>query len=53
MRKEGFNIRATKLDGSNFVQVENSGQGGAGVAASWVGSCVKHYITVMGSNKKT
>ena len=38
MRKEGFNIRATKLDGSNFVQVENSGQGGAGVAASWVGS---------------
>ena len=37
MRKEGFNIRATKVDGSNFVQVENSGQGGAGVAASWVG----------------
>ena len=45
MRKEGFNIRATKVDGSNFVQVENSGQGGAGVAASWVGSLSKHYTT--------
>merc|ERR1712156_1062210 len=35
MRKEGFNIQATKTAGTNFVQVENSGQGGAGVAASW------------------
>ena len=48
MRKEGFNIRATKLDGSNFVQVENSGQGGAGVAASWVGS----FGTLEVSNKR-
>ena len=35
MRKEGFNIQATKTAGTNFVQVENSGHGGAGVAASW------------------
>ena len=34
MRKEGFNICAEKgKDG--FVAVENSGHGGAGVAASW------------------
>ena len=46
MRKEGFNIRATKLDGSNFVQVENSGQGGAGVAASWVGSLTHNMAMI-------
>ena len=34
MRKEGFNIGA-KRGSSGFVFVENSGHGGAGVAASW------------------
>ena len=33
MRKEGFNIGATKKEGQ--IWVENSGHGGAGVAASW------------------
>ena len=34
MRKEGFNICAEK-NGDGLVSVENSGHGGAGVAASW------------------
>ena len=34
MRKEGFNIGATKND-NGFILVDNSGHGGAGVAASW------------------
>ena len=34
MRKEGFNIGASK-GAQGFVMVENSGHGGAGVAASW------------------
>ena len=34
MRKEGFNIGARRGSGHN-VMVENSGHGGAGVAASW------------------
>ena len=34
MRKEGFNIGA-KRNSEGFVTVENSGHGGAGVAASW------------------
>ena len=33
MRKEGFNIGAKKS--GEHVAVENSGHGGAGVAASW------------------
>ena len=36
MRKEGFNIGATKKEGQ--IWVENSGHGGAGVAASWAGA---------------
>merc|ERR1712029_562524 len=34
MRKEGFNIGISKT-GSGHYTVENSGHGGAGVAASW------------------
>ena len=34
MRKEGFNIGAER-SGSGLVSAENSGHGGAGVAASW------------------
>ena len=53
MRKEGFNIRATKTAGSNFIQVENSGQGGAGVAASWACSskAVDALIEQLGGNR--
>ena len=35
MRKEGFNIGASKKGPDGFIWVENSGHGGAGVAASW------------------
>ena len=36
MRREGFNIGARRSPGSgSHVTVENSGHGGAGVAASW------------------
>ena len=34
MRKEGFNIGASRGQ-QGWVMVENSGHGGAGVAASW------------------
>merc|ERR1711997_126906 len=53
MRKEGFNIRAKKSAGSNFIQVENSGQGGAGVAASWACSAkaVDALIEQLGGNR--
>jgi len=36
MRREGFNIGAKRSSPSgDHVAVENSGHGGAGVAASW------------------
>jgi len=35
MRKEGFNIGAEVMGDSGNVMVQNSGHGGAGVAASW------------------
>ena len=36
MRKEGFNTGAVRrADTTDWVVVENSGHGGAGVAASW------------------
>ena len=35
MRKEGFNIGAEVIGGTGNVMVQNSGHGGAGVAASW------------------
>ena len=35
MRKEGFNIGAELAGDDGFVVVQNSGHGGAGVAASW------------------
>ena len=34
MRKEGFNIGA-RQSGHGWVSADNSGHGGAGVAASW------------------
>ena len=35
MRKQGFNTGAARRSGADWVTVQNSGHGGAGVAASW------------------
>ena len=50
MRKEGFNIGARQSGGR--VSAENSGHGGAGVAASWacaalVTDCI---VDIIGNN---
>jgi len=52
MRKEGFNIGARRGSGHN-VMVENSGHGGAGVAASWACAALatESLLAIIGKNK--
>jgi len=52
MRKEGFNIGA-KRNASGFVTVENSGHGGAGVAASWAcaSTATDSLVEQLGGNR--
>jgi len=52
MRKGGFNIGAQKGSGG-FIAVENSGHGGAGVAASWscAAKAVDSFIGELGGQK--
>ena len=51
MRKEGFNIGAEKSD-SGLVSAENSGHGGAGVAASWACAALAtdKIVNILGRN---
>ena len=51
MRKEGFNIGAER-SGSGLVSAENSGHGGAGVAASWACAALASdkIINILGRN---
>ena len=50
MRKEGFNIGAKRSQPKGFIWVENSGHGGAGVAASWAcaSKAVEAFRTELG-----
>ena len=52
MRKEGFNIGARRGSGHN-VMVENSGHGGAGVAASWACAALatESLLAIIGKKK--
>ena len=43
MRKQGFNTGAARRSGADWVTVQNSGHGGAGVAASW--ACAARAVT--------
>jgi len=51
MRKEGFNIGA-RQSGSGKVSAENSGHGGAGVAASWACAALvtDSIVDIIGNN---
>jgi len=51
MRKEGFNIGAKKSS-SGLISAENSGHGGAGVAASWACAAlaVDNVVNILGRN---
>ena len=53
MRREGFNIGALR-SGSGHVTVENSGHGGAGVAASWACAALatQSLLDTMGGHNK-
>ena len=54
MRREGFNIGARRSGAGDHVTVENSGHGGAGVAASWACAALatQSLLDTMGGQSK-